>query len=192
MKLSAALQYEGMRDDPQSWNKIYLNKDGKFFHAYQWSAWLLKRYVCTEELQQSRGDEKMLAASRTPTKDGEYVMAGFPVESLGKYVPEYEAMNPVEDGGGDVVFEIALPADFNGKSYEELSAVFKEWYDTCPMREPKQKPGKPAPTSSQMATGRNGMFHILSQILSYPVESKTPVENVEFIGELKRQIVSLL
>lgn len=84
MKLSAALQYEGMRDDPQSWNKIYLNKDGKFFHAYQWSAWLLKRYVCTEELQQSRGDEKMLAASRTPTKDGEYVMAGFPVESLGK------------------------------------------------------------------------------------------------------------
>lgn len=45
MKLSAALQYEGMRDDPQSWNKIYLNKDGKFFHAYQWSAWLLKRFV---------------------------------------------------------------------------------------------------------------------------------------------------
>jgi hypothetical protein len=192
MKLSAALQYEGMREDPQSWNKIYLNKDGKFFHAYQWSAWLLKMFVCTEALQQQRGDPKMLTAQRTPTKDSEYVMAGFPVDSLGKYVPEYEVMTPVEDGGGDVVFEIVLPDDMDGKTYEELTAMYQEWYDGCPLREPKPKSGRPAPTPVQMATGGRGMFHILSQLLSYPLESKTPVENVAFIGELKRQVAALL
>ena len=49
MKLSLALEYERLREDPASWNKIYLNHDGKFFHAYEWSAWLIKTVACTEE-----------------------------------------------------------------------------------------------------------------------------------------------
>ena len=62
MKLSAALEYENIRRNPADWNKIYLNHDGKFFHAYEWSAWLIKAVVCTEEYQQQRGDAKMLTA----------------------------------------------------------------------------------------------------------------------------------
>lgn len=34
MKLSAALQWEAQREAPESWNKVYLNKDGKFWHTY--------------------------------------------------------------------------------------------------------------------------------------------------------------
>ena len=56
MKLSAALEYENIRRNPADWNKIYLNHDGKFFHAYEWSAWLIKTVACTEEFQQQRGD----------------------------------------------------------------------------------------------------------------------------------------
>jgi hypothetical protein len=36
MKLSAALEYENIRRNPADWNKIYLNHDGKFYHAYDW------------------------------------------------------------------------------------------------------------------------------------------------------------
>lgn len=192
MKLSAALQYEGQREDPQSWNKIYLNKDGKFFHAYQWSAWLLKCVACTEELQRERGDQKMLSAQRTPTRDSEYVMAGFPVDSMGKYVPEYVSLTPVADGGGDVTVEVLLPEPLAGMGYEELAAAYQQWYEACPQREQKPKQGRPVATAAQMATGRGGMFHILSQVLSYPLEAKTPQENTEFIGELKRQMAALL
>lgn len=186
MKLTAALQYEAMREDPACWDKMYLNKDGKFFHAYGWSAWLLKIFVCSEEAQKSRGDAK---AARTTTKDGEYVMAGFPVESLGKYVPEYKSMEAVDDSG-DVIFEVALPDDMEGKTYEELTAMYGEWYESCPVRESKKS--KQVPSAPQMAVMKNGMFNIISQVLSYPIEQRTPAENAAFIGSLKSQAVALL
>jgi hypothetical protein len=77
MRLTPALAYEKLRQDADSMNKIILNKDGKWYHVYEWSAWLLKTVVCTEEMQQARGDAKPLAVSHCNTKTGDYVMAGF-------------------------------------------------------------------------------------------------------------------
>ena len=62
MRLNDALENEKKRQERESWNKIYLHKDGKFFHAYEWSAWLIKAFVCTEGFQKERGDSKMLSA----------------------------------------------------------------------------------------------------------------------------------
>ena len=38
MRINDALENEKNRQESESWNKIYLHKDGKFFHAYEWSA----------------------------------------------------------------------------------------------------------------------------------------------------------
>ena len=62
MRLNDALENEKNRQERESWNKIYLHKDGKLFHAYEWSAWLIKSFVCTEGFQKERGDSKMLSA----------------------------------------------------------------------------------------------------------------------------------
>ena len=67
MKLVPALEYEKLRDDANL-NKIILHKDGKFYHIYEWSAWLVKTVVCTEEYQSQRGDAKILAANRYNSK----------------------------------------------------------------------------------------------------------------------------
>ncbi len=193
MKLSAALEYEKDRFETVDFNKIYMNKDGKFWHAYDWSAWLMKNVVCTEQIQQERGDAKMLSAVRYQAKGGaEYVIVGFPIESLGKYVPEYVKMTPVDDGDGDVIIEVQMPDNICQMSKEELQAAYEEWREQCPLKEPKQKSGKPVPTAVQMAQGRNGMFNILSQVLGYPLEQKTPTDNIEFISLLKQQVVALL
>ena len=69
MRLNDALENEKNRQEIESWNKIYLHKDGKFFHAYEWSAWLIKAFVCTEEFQKERGDSKMLSAFLYKTKN---------------------------------------------------------------------------------------------------------------------------
>lgn len=188
MKLSLALEYEKLREDPASWNKIYLNHDGKFFHAYEWSAWLIKTVACTEEFQKQRGDAKMLSAMRYPTKDSEYVITGFPLDSIGKYIPKYISMTPVEDGGGDVIIEVALDGA-DALTYDEIRQGFEQWREECPVKEQKPKAGKGAPSNAQMATTKGGLF---SQVLSWPLEDKTPMESVEFIRELKRQIISLL
>ena len=176
MRLTPALEFEKLRKDPESWNKIFLHKDGKFFRAYEWSAWLIKTVVCTEEMQKERGDQKMLTANRYVTKKGEYVSVGFPLESLAKFMIGFEDFDPntVDD-------------------YAELLAVFEEWKHALPEKDTKQAQ-KASRTTSNVDTdgGRVGMFQILSQVLSYPIESKTPAENAEFIATLKRQLSSLL
>ena len=192
MKLSLALEYEKLRQERESWNKIYLNHDGKFFHAYEWSAWLIKTVACTEEFQKERGDSSMIQANRYQTKNSEYVIIGFPLDSIGKYIPQYVSMTPVEDGNGDLIIEVTLPEGTDALTYEEMQQQYEQWRSECPMKEPKSKAGKGAPSNAQMATSKGGLFSILTQVLSWPVESKTPLENAEFISDLKRQLISLL
>ena len=39
MKITPALEYEKIRQDAESWNKVILHREGKFYRAYEWSAW---------------------------------------------------------------------------------------------------------------------------------------------------------
>jgi hypothetical protein len=111
MLIVPALEYEKQRQDHTSWNKVILHREGKFYRVYEWSLWLVKTFVCTEEFQKQRGDDKMLSAKRyVGKKTGEYAMSGFPVESLSKYIPEYQSVRPME-GGDDLEVTINMLAD---------------------------------------------------------------------------------
>jgi hypothetical protein len=167
-----------------------LHKDGKFFRAYEWSAWLIKTVVCTENMQKERGDAKMLAANRYVTKKGEYASVGFPLESLSKFMVGFNDfdMNPDEDYA-----EFRLTVfDAETTTYEEIEAQFEAWKQSLPEKSTAtvQKPGRTSNIDTE--NGRVGMFQILSQVIAYPIESKTPAENAEFIAMLKKQLSSLL
>jgi hypothetical protein len=191
MKLSAALEYEKLREDASSWNKVILHRDGKFYHAYDWSAWLIKQYVCTEEFQQQRGDEKLLQVNRYPSKNGEYAMLGFPLDSISKYIPAYEDAHKMEDSDD---MEITVSIDFGEADYDALSRMYEEWFANCQLKEKKGK-SNAAMTHSDgkaPALARSGIFAILVKVLSYPVEAKTPAENIEFISQLRQEVAALL
>lgn len=193
MKLTPALEYEKLRKEKGSWNKIYLHKEGKFFRAYEWSAWLIKKFVCTEEFQKERGDIKMLTANRYITKKGEYVSVGFPLESLSKYMPSFEN---VDFETIDDYAQFDVPVEYNeNMTYEELVELFEEWKNSLPEKDTKHTDKKTTDRSVPFVdttNGRMGMFQIVSQILSYPLSSKTPIENAEFISMLQRQLSMLL
>jgi hypothetical protein len=87
-------------------------------------------------------------------------------------------------------------------TYERLSEAFEKWKESQPINKPKDKDEttlktatattpKPAPERPAAITSprRSG---IISQILDYPVDQRTPIENIEFIISLKQQIVSIL
>lgn len=191
MRITPALAYEKLRQDAESQNKIILHKDGKFYHVYEWSAWLLKTVVCTEEMQQARGDAKMLQVNRFVTKSGEYVLAGFPLESVSKYIPEYDDLQEME--GGDLSITITLSDDMQQLSTEQLLTMFEEWKQDQPIKEGRKSTREIHAGSSQAPTlARSGVFAIISEVLSYPVEQKTPAENIEFISKMKQSIVALL
>lgn len=191
MKISPALSYEKLRQDAVSQNKIILHKDGKFYHVYEWSAWLLKTLVCTEELQKERGDAKMLQVNRFVTKSGEYVLAGFPLESVGKYIPEYDDLQEMEDG--DLCVSITLSDEMKQLTTEQLQAMFEEWKKAQPIKEGCKSNAHIHKGDQQAPTlARSGVFSIISEMLSYPVEQKTPAENIEFISQMKQRIAALL
>lgn len=193
MKITPALEYEKLRQDAESLNKIILHKDGKFYHVYEWSAWLLKTLVCTEELQRERGDAKILQANHFITKNNDYILVGFPLESVAKYIPVYDEIKEMEDG--DLCISITLSEEMQGKSPEELQSMFEEWKAGQPVKENRNSKSNReihAGNKQAPALARSGVFGIVSEVLSYPVEQKTPAENVEFISQMKQRIVALL
>ena len=184
MQITPALEYEKQRQDVDSWNKIILHKDGTFYHAYEWSAWLIKTVVCTEKFQKERGDDKMLSAPRYKTKNNEYILIGFPVESLSKFIPEYQGVREME--GGDAL-EITINLPLRGtETSEEMEAHFKQWK--------KAQPEAKKPSSKKDGTEpkRSGMFQIIADIVAYPLEKRTQEENTEFISLLKEKAAELL
>lgn len=188
MKLMPALEYEAQRE-ASAINAIYIHKEGKFYHIYEWSAWLVKTIVCTEEFQQERGDAKLLAANRYNAKGKEYVMLGFPVESLSKYIPDYEDVRQLD--GDDLVVTITLP---EGASYEEMQVQFDEWKTECPVKESKTRKRADIVNSDGKAPAlaRSGLFSIASRVVAYQLENSTPAQNIEFISKLKQDIIGLL
>lgn len=188
MLIVPALEYEKQRQDAESWNKIILHREGKFYRVYEWSLWIIKTIVCTEEFQKQRGDDKILSAKRyVGKKTGEYAMSGFPVESLSKFIPEYKNVRPME-GGDDLEVEIDLPLQ-GDETYDTLFLSFVEWKQKLEIYEPDEKKsggkGKDAKPSG-------GAFAIVQKLLSYPVEKKSSAENVEFLSELKELAAELL
>lgn len=187
MKLVAAIEYEKIRNDEESKNKILLNKDGSFYHVYDWSAWLVCSVCCVGE------GAPTPKVQRYTGKDKEYVMYGFPLQSLSKYIPEYKSVQTIE--GDDLIVEVELPDADTFGTVDDMDAAYKAWRETLPVAEPKRAKGQKDITNgnSQSANlGRSGLFHIASQILSYPVESSTPAQNIEFISRLRQQIAELL
>ena len=190
MKLTEIMPIEADRQDSEKWGRVFLHKEGKFIHAYEWSAWLIKQIVCTEEFQKQRGDQKMLSANRYKMKDGEYVMIGFPVESLSKYIPDYDVLG--NDGLASEDFYIDIDASSLGSDFETLDLMFQTWKASCPEKEGKDKKKKDEQQQQAQVLGRSGLFSIVSQIISYPAEATTPIQDKEFISKMKAQAAALL
>lgn len=190
MKLAVALENEKNRKEKESWNKIFLHKDGKFYHAYEWSAWLIKTFVCTEEFQKERGDNKLLSAFLYRTKNAEYAILGFPVESLSKYIPSYVDVTPQENDDLLITADVSFDDDV---TYETLTETYEAWRAMCEVKDSKKQQNRDAQqNNTAVAISKSGIFNILSRVLSYPVEKSSPAENIEFISALKQQIASLL
>ncbi|MBP3756388.1 MAG: hypothetical protein J6I61_03805, partial [Prevotella sp.] len=114
------------------------------------------------------------------------------LESLSKYMPTFSDVN-FEEMDGDYVEFVVDMADSDGVSYEELLAAFEEWKRSLPEKDTRH--GTKSTVAGVTHGGREeraGMFQILSQVMSYPLESRTPSENAEFISLLKRQLADLL
>ena len=90
--------------------------------------------------------------------------------------------------------EITVGIDFGEADYETLQQMYEEWFANCPIKEKRGKSNAAITHSDGKAPAlaRSGIFAILVRVLSYPVEAKTPAENIEFISQLRQEVAALL
>lgn len=169
-------------DRNNSFNVVHLIKDGNFYHANDWSAWLMTKFPIGEAIN------KPMNVTAKKLKDGyTHAFVGFPVTSLGKYVPNDGSVTfvPVSDEQIDVTLNV----DFGDATIEDVRAQVDEWKESLPIIDKKQK--RESRDVSEVAPRATRMSDIVNRILSFPLADKSPMEAWEFVRQLQQQAVSI-
>ena len=203
-KLADILPIEHDRHEPEKWNVIHLFKTGTFYSAYEWSAWLTAVISFNDEVRMQTRERQPLSVTRNTiaSADGEtFCKIGFPIRSVDKFIPNRTDFTPIDDSHLTITIELPQPTDGSEVTYERLSEAFEKWKESQPIKKPKDKdettdapkPSATKNTTTQHATiMTSGQSGLISQIMAYPLDQRTPMENIEFIISLKQQIASIL
>lgn len=147
--------------------------------AYEWSAWLCERYV------------SQFKATRKQIKDSEesFVFVGFPQTSLQKYT--IEGCEVVQVSEKEFVMNLPDGILPNDSTTESLTVDFDNWKHSVPLSE-----GKRGKTNNQVPNILNSnpsprIFEILQRIMSFPLESNSPIDCMLFLGEIKQQVARI-
>jgi len=177
-QLKEILATEQERTSLEQCAVIHLFREGTFYRAYEWSAWLCLRYF-TE-----------LKVTHRLLKGGEdIVFVGFPLTSLDRYTPQGATVLP----SGEKSIEMTLPAQAFAPDTdaETLQSGFEDWKQSQPMTEASKKKVE----EERVRTERNAhprLTDIMLRILAYPIEQHSPMECMAFLGDVKQQISEII
>lgn len=153
---------------------LHFYRNGDWWRAYEWSAYLATLYPNIESLVPIRKKFK-------DVEDG-IIYVGMPsINSMNKYFPDIG--NPIAIGESHLSFDIRDKLDgviLNIDSYEDTLRDFK--LDT-PIRNKK--------TDANVQTHRqiDPIKQILQEIMAYPLETNSLIANTEFLSNVKAKIL---
>lgn len=124
--------------------------------------------------------------------DGTIVFIGFPVVSLHKWVKEEMQEQTVGEKQTDVLLPQSLLAV--DTTTDAITDAFNKWKSEQPVTEPSadKKAIDKAAASATVARPTGSLFAIAQRILAYPIESKSPIENMLFLSEIRQQLAAIL
>lgn len=187
------------RQTSEDLRTVRLSRMGNFIRAYDWSAWLLKRYGSP------------LNVGLDTTDGTHHVFVGFPQTSIDKFQPERSEAK--KDGDG-VPTEWILAAETfpPEEAFDTLEKTYSNWLDENIQRllaEQAQKKERRREKESQGSNTdrretrrdelREGssaqplrLTDIARKILSFRTEEHSPVECAVFIRSIQSDILSLI
>ncbi len=185
MTIAEIVEIESNRQTPDQFGIIHLIKENNFYRAHDWSAWLMTKFPMGE------AQKKPLNISAKRLKDN-YIEAwvGFPLTSLGKYIPNDGTVtfNPINDNQIDIT--IPLSEEYTSVDPEIFRKHIDEWKESLPMNEQK-KTKREDREVTEVAPKITRMSDVLGRIVSFPLESKSPIEAWEFLRQLRQQVAAM-
>lgn len=196
---------EADRQDSKSWNVIHLLRDGNYWHANEWSSWLMG-VIIPDEMKRRYPQEERQAI--TPVKKfaknlgGEYIFVGCQEKSFDKYLPKELQISwtPVDYLRIDVAIE--LPAELAAKeplSYERLLKMYMDWKNQVPLSKDKsdKKSDKQGtqPDASRLPFMESPerlqkIMSIVSKVMSYPIANRTPFQAQQFLFDTQQELLA--
>ncbi len=163
---------------------VHLHKEGTFMRAYEWSAWLCCRY-----LHEFKVNKRAFKSIEQPVA---YI--GFPETSLDKWMPEGGEQR-VE---GEKHLLVTLPEVMMTDNPDDLTTAYLEWKEAIPLTEAtsgmhKKSGGK---NDGNNVDGTDGipltLTAIMQRVLAFPIESKSPLECMIFLADIKQRMAALV
>lgn len=189
-RISEILDIEKQRTEKEQWNVINLFKEGGFYRAYEWSAWLIVTMAYNDEARQQTGDRKPLNVThkRSRNSDDTFLFVGFPLKSADKFIPQRTSFDSVSDTQLAITIELQWEDDL---SYEAFNEAFLKWKDEQPIQEPKQRRDE-SPATETVTRHKSTLTGIMSEILAWPLEQKTLMENTAYLSSIKQRLADLI
>ena len=157
-------------------NELHLWREGSFLRAYNWSAWLACRYL--HEFKLNKRQLKGL--------DTAVAYIGFPETSLAKWLPEGVTQSAVDEKH----LLLKLPDELFADSREVMSKDYASWFESIPMSEKSSQRGEGS--QERPAVQSLSLTGIMHRILAFPIESKSPLQSMTFLAEVKQQLADLI
>ena len=161
---------------------LHLHREGSFYRAYEWSA-----FVACRHLHEFKVNKRVFKGLEQPV-----AFIGFPETSINKWMPEGAVQTAVDEKH----LAIRLPdVLFGGDTAEGLDAAYAEWKEAVPLSEistkgDKKSKGK-ADTGIITVEGVT-LTSVMQRILAFPIESKSPLESMAFLADVKRQLAAMI
>lgn len=179
--LTEIMTQEKKRVQEEDLRVINLYLEGSFLRAYEWSAWLCVRYI--SKFNVTKKTIKVI--------DGSIVFIGFPVTSLSKFVPEGCEYKQVDEKHFIINLpESVFPASDN--LLNQLSVDFEHWKQSVPMKETKEKKQEESGIPCFPSGEQPRLTSMMQQILSFPLEKKSPLDCMLFLADLKEQLAKII
>lgn len=132
----------------ENYYDIYLFKEGGWWRAYEWSAYLCRNFI--SDLNES----KRLKPTKKECKfsdDNYIIFVGFPTTSFEKYLPNVYNTENFEEIDNNTITVKAKDAYGNNLNFDECFVKFKEWKDSVDISESKKKSNNKTIKSSDMS-----------------------------------------
>ena len=138
-KLAEILSKESERPDKASMLVLHFFKDGNFYHAYEFSAWLMKTFL--------KSDLKVVHRKSPTAEDGSFVFVGYPVAQKEKHIPADSSL--VGEDGPDIAVRLSADIFPEDLAAETLLEDFRRWKQEQPFKEPPPEQDKQTSSSDK-------------------------------------------
>ena len=168
MKVRQILEYENAVD--RSKDTIILIKDGEWWRAYEWSAYLLYNLIDDEQkrLKPIRKDCSLV--------DSGFIMVAFKTSSANKYLEDKEASLDIQK---DVIY---IKVDGYDLTDDESDKILSEWKLKFELTSEPKKNKKPSDVQSF------SMETVIKTIQKFNIERATLLEDAAFVSKLKYMV----